>query len=372
MRAGPSTSLPRFVFSLSRLRANAQAFKDICDQTLSSCGYNAYFPIKVTPSAPILEVLREIGFGLEAINPQTAMMAQQFAGAPMILGGPAKTDVLIAYRQSYPAWTHISCESLTDLKHANAAAVRYGYRFDVLLRLKATLRRRLGMSLEDARWSVDHAREFSGLRIAGLHIHSGSNLTDREADLTLERMRTAAVDLSRRGLGVAHLNFGGGFPCIDGNEMEIQRRLEGCRQLANMLGAQVILEPGRALVGDAAKLVAEITDVRPTDKEITINTAAYVIHGPCNADKFIIHRRCDSQRERRYEVKKRKDGNYRVGGIWPAEGDSIWLDVPAPDFTIGDKIIFPQAGAYALGFLSELAFDELTPVMAIEGPLNDL
>ena len=173
-----------------------------------------------------------------------------------------------------------------------------------------------------------------------------------------------AVDLAQHGMHIEVLNFGGGSPCIAANKAETERRLQGFAQLADSVGSVVILEPGRALVGDAAELVTEVTDVRPVDRELTINSAAYVLHGPCNADKFVMHQRFDEVERRRIEVVARKEANYRIGGIWPAEGDSLWLSAPAPDFAIGDRIIFPQAGAYALGFLNELSFDELLPIIS--------
>ncbi len=355
---------PRLTFSLNRLGENVHAFRAICERTLVSCRYESYFPIKVAPAHAIVECLGGLGFGLEVMSPRTVEVAQASPGSRLILSGPVKCNSLIAQGIRHNWWTFISCESMTDLARVNAVAARHETKIDVLLRLKATANRRLGMSLEDARRSLDHAGDLSSVRIAGLHLHSGSNITGREADLALERMHLAAKDLARHGLSDAILNFGGGFPCIGQNEAEIERRLAGIDSLAKRLRAEVIIEPGRALVGDAAELVTEVVDVRPHEHELTINSSAYVVHGPCNADKFIVHRRPGETWEHRYRVVKRKEANFRVGGIWPAEGDSLWLDVPTPEFAIGDEFVFPQAGAYTLGFLAELAFDDLIPHFA--------
>jgi len=352
---------PSFRFSLARVRNNAATFRALCTQEFASTRYEAYFPIKVAPSTTIVQCLQEFQFGFEVINQSTAAIARAAVGSKTILSGPAKTEALISSRQATDPWSYISCESLTDLQRINAGGERSGCQVPVLLRIKATEKRRLGMSIDDARWSVIQIQHFPFVKLVGIHIHSGSNLSVREADLTVERMKVVAVDLHRFGLNLEVLNFGGGLPCINGQTEETARRLSCFAQLADALGAGLILEPGRALVGDAAALIAEVTDVRLADREITINSASYVVHGPCNADKFILHQRSGETQTNRYEVVSRKEANFRVGGIWPAEGDSLWLKVAEPRFGVGDRIIFPHAGAYTLGFLGELSFDELVP-----------
>ncbi|WP_164050665.1 hypothetical protein [Rhizobium leguminosarum] len=361
---GQSTVTPRLLFSLNRVRDNAEVFRALCERVFRPDGYEIYFPTKVAPSLQIVNCLRELGFGLEVINHSTAAMAHADPLTRTILGGPAKTSALIAWGFIQRNWTYVSCESLTDLREVNAVAAHHKSRVSVFLRVKATTKRRLGMSIEDARWSVTHSDLFPALKLAGIHLHAGSNLSSREADLTLERMRMVAVDLAQNGMHIEVLNFGGGLPCIAASVAETERRLQGFSQLADTVGTRVIVEPGRAIVGDAAELITEVTDVRPVDRELTINSAAYIIHGPCNADKFIIHQRLGEVERRRIEVVARKEANYRIGGIWPAEGDSLWLSTPTPEFAIGDRIIFPQAGAYTLGFLNELSFDELLPTIS--------
>ena len=352
---------PALIYSLARLRTNIAAFRSMCDTAFGETEYDLFFPSKVAPWEPLLKVMVGSGLGLEAIHDQEASVALRLAPCRTILSGPAKAARLIQKGLSTDGWRYISCESPQDVALVEELAIASGVQQAVVLRVKATPLRRLGMSVEDATAIAAKGHAYRGVRVVGLHVHAGSNQTAKEADLTASFIASAAERLSSAGLGDCYINFGGGLPCLDENAGEVARRLQQYADIARRFDARILLEPGRVLVGDAARLTATVVEVRPLDRQMTIDCAAYVIHGPCHADRYLIHQKSGEASGYRINVVRSKSGSFRLGGIWPAEGDSIWLDTEPTDCGRGDQIIFMHAGAYSLGFLKELAFDGLEP-----------
>lgn len=351
---------PSLVFSRGRLHSNIVEFKGICASFFSS-EYELFFPSKVAPWEPLLELFANSDLGLEVIHDREASVALRLAPSRAILSGPAKTARLVQRGLSIGGWRFISCESPQEVALVEELAVARGVQQEVLLRLKATPLRRLGMSIGDAERIVKQAPTYRGIRMAGLHVHAGSNQTAEEADLTADFIALAVERFSSAGVVPRYINFGGGLPCLDGNTDEIARRLQRFAGIARSVDARILLEPGRVLVGDAARLTARIVEVRPSDRQMTIDCAAYVMHGPCSADRYLFHKRSGEDRGYRINVVKSKSGRFRLGGIWPAEGDSVWLEDVPENCRPGDHIIFMHAGAYSLGFLNELTFDGLQP-----------
>lgn len=354
---------PLLVFSIERLSANCREFAGICDDIIGQGKWEAYFPLKVAGLKEIAAEVNSNGFGAEIISIPELKCAQTVSFSRKILSGNAKSDRLISSGIREGGWRFVVCESLQELTRVNRIAHLSGIEQDVLLRLKLTPRRRLGMPPAEILKAVKLAKDFPYCRIVGVHVHPGSNVTYEIALKTADAIESMLDTLVSSGFKVEYINFGSGLPALSTGSADLRQRIQTFNRIAVQYKAKVIIEPGRPLIGDAACLVASVIEVRHLERQLSINTAAYVLHGSCQADAFVLYRRAGTEEFTRVEVTASTMGEFRICGIWPAEGDSLWVNGIPDNCAEGDDLIFPHAGAYILGFLGELSFEPLKPLV---------
>ncbi|MBN9247819.1 MAG: diaminopimelate decarboxylase, partial [Hyphomicrobium sp.] len=135
---------------------------------------------------------------------------------------------------------------------------------------------KFGVPYEDARQLYAEAAKLPGIKISGIHMHIGSQITDlapfRDAFRLLADL---ARDLMANGVALEHLDIGGGLgvpyrgandipPTPDEYAAVVKEALGG-------LGLKIILEPGRMIVGNAGVLVTKVIYVKEgDDKTFTI------------------------------------------------------------------------------------------------------
>jgi diaminopimelate decarboxylase len=105
------------------------------------------------------------------------------------------------------------------------------------------------------------AAELAHVRVTGIDCHIGSQILETAPlDEALERVLDLAASLEREGIDLEHLDLGGGIGIRYRDETPPDVRAY-CRRLAARLeghGYQVLLEPGRAIVGAAGVLLTRV------------------------------------------------------------------------------------------------------------------
>jgi len=106
-----------------------------------------------------------------------------------------------------------------------------------------------------------HAAKLSHLRVVGIGCHIGSQILDSAPlDAALERVLELAGALRSEGVSLGHIDVGGGFGIRYRDEKPIDVRAYCARLAARLSGSgmQVLLEPGRAIVGAAGVLLTRV------------------------------------------------------------------------------------------------------------------
>jgi ornithine decarboxylase len=132
------------------------------------------------------------------------------------------------------------------------------------------LSRKFGTSIESARALMLRAAEL-GLDPYGLSFHVGSQQTSTAAyEAAIGRVGMLFTDLRDAGVNIRMVNLGGGFPtryrdevpAIDSFAMAIMRAMTA--HFGNDL-PEMVVEPGRFIVGDAGVVRAEVVLVSHRD-----------------------------------------------------------------------------------------------------------
>ena len=277
---------PFYVYDLDLIGRRVEALRAALPR-----GFRIAFAVKANPSLAVVAHLRRCGVGADVASGgelETVLRAG-FEPADIAMTGPGKRDEELAAAVA-AGIGFITVESPGELRRLEAAAAAAGKRQKILLRLAVAEDARLetvriiggvegkfGMPLNTL---IDTARAASAsehVELLGVHAFGASNLRDAEqlvghvADL-VEIGRRVAGEAGTQ-LRIVDAGGGLGIPYADGEQpldlVRLGRRLGDLRARwdsdADLRQMEVILEPGRFLVGPAGAYVARVVDVKGPD-----------------------------------------------------------------------------------------------------------
>jgi diaminopimelate decarboxylase len=226
---------------------------------------------------------------------------------------------------------------------------------------------KFGVPLSRAREVYALAAKLPGIRIAGVDMHIGSQITDLAPfDNAAALLAEVARDLMREGHRLEHIDLGGGLgipyrpdddppPSPSAYAETITRHTRG-------LGLKLIFEIGRLIVGNAGILLTRVLYVKRGDAKtfIVIDAAMNDLIRPTLYDAY-------------HDIRPvRASGSGApivadvVGPICES-GDFIALDRPLPEPEAGDLLAIMTAGAYGAVQASTYNTRPLVPEVMVRG-----
>jgi diaminopimelate decarboxylase len=174
-------------------------------------------------------------------------------------------------------------ESVAELKMLEARAQALGKVADFALRVNpdvdppthpymATGARyhKFGIPIEQAPDIYRRARRSRYLRITGVGCHIGSQITSIEPFIrAVQRLREIFLHLRAEGIGVRHLDLGGGLGIVYKDETPPLPR-EYARAVLAALGnldCTLLLEPGRVIAANAGALITRVVLTKKTGRK---------------------------------------------------------------------------------------------------------
>src|SRR5262249_48812953 len=126
---------------------------------------------------------------------------------------------------------------------------------------------KFGVPFARARQVYADAASLPGIRISGVDMHIGSQITDLAPyDAAYERLADLARALREDGHTIDHLDASGGlgipYRLDDPPPPEPAAYAEIVRRRLGNLGARILFEPGRVFAGNAGVLVSEVIYVK--------------------------------------------------------------------------------------------------------------
>jgi diaminopimelate decarboxylase len=274
---------PFYVYDLELIGRRVEALKKSLPR-----GFRIAFAVKANPSLAVVSHLRRYGVGADVASGgelETVLRAG-FDPAVIAMTGPGKRDEELAAAVAAGIGI-VTVESPGELRRLESIAAAAGRRQPILLRLAVTEDARLetvriiggvegkfGMPLQTLLETARVAAGSAHVELLGVHAFGASNLRDAEelaghvADLVEIGRRVAAE--TGTTLRVVDAGGGLGIPYSDGERpldlTRLGRRLGDLRTRwdadAALSQMELILEPGRFLVGPAGAYVARVVDVK--------------------------------------------------------------------------------------------------------------
>jgi ornithine decarboxylase len=235
-----------------------------------------YYAVKANPAAPILSRLTGLGSSFDAASWEEIEACLAAGAEPRDISYGNTVKKVSAIRAAHAAGvTMFAFDSEPELlkiaRHAPGARVYCR----ILVENKGAewpLSRKFGCELEMARELMVQARDL-GLDPYGISFHVGSQQTNTAAyQGAIARVAMLFTDLKEAGVKLRMVNLGGGYPvryraevpAIDDFGMAIMGAMT--QHFGNDL-PEMVIEPGRFMVGDAGVVSSEVVLVSRKAKD---------------------------------------------------------------------------------------------------------
>jgi ornithine decarboxylase len=355
---------PCLVVDLDVIRENYLGFAKVLPDT------KVFYAVKANPAPEILKLLVGLGanFDVASVAETEAVLAAGATPERISYGNTIKkeSEIATAFRLGVTLYA-VDCEAEVE-KVARAAP---GSR--VICRIHCDgsgaewpLSRKFGCEPAYAADILEFAHK-QGLVPHGVSFHVGSQQHNVEAwDRALASTAAIFRACAERGIALAMVNLGGGFPAryvrktpkLDSYGKAIFRALR--KHFGNAI-PETIVEPGRGLVGNAGLIEAEVVLIAkrsPEDEMRWVYLDIGKFHGLAETiDESI-----------RYPIRTTKDRDEMapciIAGPTCDSVDVLYEKTPYPlpvSLAIGDKVILEAAGAYTTTY-SSVGFNGYPPL----------
>ncbi|MBI3323541.1 MAG: diaminopimelate decarboxylase [Candidatus Omnitrophica bacterium] len=233
------------------------------------------YAVKANSNGAVLRALARAGAGFDVVSGGELRRALAAGASPrrIVYASVGKTveEIEAAVRAGI---LFFNVESAQELEQIERVCRRMGRRQRVGLRLNPDVDPRthsfiatghgaskFGMGLETVRSLLRRRREFPHLLFAGIHIHIGSQILEHRPFQAAIRKALALIAQARRGgAPIRYLNIGGGLGIVYHRETP-QTAAQYARRILPLLKRSrlnVILEPGRFIVGNSGVLLTRV------------------------------------------------------------------------------------------------------------------
>ena len=271
---------PLYIYSYNTLISHFTKLRD----AFKSINPLICYSVKANSNLTILKALVEKGAGLDIVSGGELFRAQKAGCSPkkIVYASVGKTahEIEEAIKAGI---LFFNVESYPELKNIQQIAKRLNKAVNVSLRINpdvepkthkyittGKLTNKFGIDFKSAKQIILLAQAFSHLKVSGLHIHIGSQITKSEPYVAALKKVTAFIEeLKEEGISLKYLNIGGGLGIIYDKEtpQTAQRFSAKVLPLLKKTGLKIIMEPGRFIVGNSGILVAKVLYIKNTPKK---------------------------------------------------------------------------------------------------------
>ena len=285
---------PLYVYSAAMIRARAKAFA----HAFRSNPHTICYSVKANSTLAILRLLADEGTGFDVVSGgelQRVLRVNRKATSKrkVVFSGVGKTatEMELALRSGILLF---NIESVSELNLLSATATRLQKRAAVAVRVNPDVsakthpyistglhQHKFGVPIPEALTLYAQAAQQAYLKVAGVSVHIGSQITDvgsfQEA---LERVAELVRLLRRQGHDIRYIDAGGGLGIsYEGTQTSFEKQISAYARaiLRPLRGLKLhlLLEPGRSIVGPAGVLLTRVLyRKRNNDKRFLIVDAA--------------------------------------------------------------------------------------------------
>ncbi len=337
---------PLYVYSRATLERHWHAF----DRALDGRDHLVCYAVKANSSLAVLNVLARLGSGFDIVSGGELQRVLRAGGEPskIVFSGVGKLPHEIELALDHDIHC-FNVESEQELDHLDLARVSFRVNPDVDAKTHPYIstglkENKFGIDIRDAERIYSKANALPHIEVIGVDCHIGSQLTELSPFVdALQRLLDLISRLNQQGMHIRHLDLGGGLGIRYRDETPPlpSEWSSALRDQLSAFGGTIVIEPGRAIAGNAGILVSRVNYTKHSDDKnfAVVDAAMNDLIRPALYDAWLeiirVEQHSDEQ-ERLYDI---------VGAIcetadFLGKDRSISL---APD----DLIAIRSSGAYA-------------------------
>lgn len=377
---------PLYVYSQRTLTRHFQEL----DRAMSPVDHLICFAMKSNSNQSVLRTITNLGGGFDIVSGGELQRVIAAGGDPgqCVFAGVGKTEVEIEFALRRGVYS-FNAESEPELQRINRVAARLKKIAPVAVRINpdveahthakittGTYENKFGIAFEQVEGVYARASRLKNLRLRGVQMHIGSQITAvNPFEKAVRKVIPLVLRLKERH-GIEFFSIGGGLGIVyqpalasgstqwwksaGRNLLTPQKYAARLVPVLKPLGLRILMEPGRFISGNSGILVARVEYVKRTGKKnfVIVDAAMNDLIRPAFYDAY-------------HEIVPltRKGGatiSSDVVGPVCESGDYFCKDRPLPRFGEGDCLALLSAGAY--GFV--MASNYNTRPLAVEVLVN--
>jgi diaminopimelate decarboxylase len=271
---------PTFVYSKNAMVARIRAY----EAALAEAPHIVAYAIKANTNQWVIRAMAEEGAGGDVHSGGELYRALN-AGVPankIVYSGVGKTTQEMQEALSAGIML-FSVESIAELKTLSGVAREMGCIAPIALRVNPHVdakthpyistglkTAKFGIPLSYAADAFEEARRLPALNPTGVHIHIGSQITDlAPVQEAIHHGADLVRDLRQRNFDIQYFDAGGGLGITYDTEEppEPDAHVHAALQAIHAMNLTLVLEPGRALVGNAGVLLTRVLYHKQTEEK---------------------------------------------------------------------------------------------------------
>ena len=369
---------PFYVYSSATLLRHYRLF----DAALNGVPHMVCFAMKSLSNIAILKLLGDAGAGMDVVSGGEYLRAKA-AGVPgdrIVFSGIGKTrdEMRLALQGGI---RQFNVESEPEMVVLDEVARSLGLVAPITVRVNPDVdakthakiatgksENKFGIPIARARDVYALAARLKGLKVIGIDVHIGSQLTELAPfEQAYEKVAELTDVLRADGHTISRLDLGGGLgiPYVRGNEAPPLPQDYGdlIKRTVGHLGCEIEIEPGRLISGNAGIMVSRVIYVKSGEgrdflildgaMNDLIRPAMYDAHH----DIIPLVEPVPGVDQRPYDI---------VGPVCES-GDTFAKGRMMPPVIAGDLVAFRSAGAYGAVMASEYNSRPLIPEVLVQG-----
>jgi len=292
---------PLWIYSKQQLLSNLAAMRKGLEAATRPGHYISY-AVKANANPAIMRLLAGEGSGASVVSGGELhiALATGFSKEKITFDGPGKSDaeIILALKEGIAAF---NVESTEEISVIDAIAATLGTRARISVRVNPDVdakthpyistgmsEHKFGIDISEAREAYRFAASKSSIDIVGVHVHIGSHIADLDPFVKAAESVAAFVrTLHDDGIDIQHINTGGGQSVHYRNVLKheylptdpydheyepatlptLDAYVRAVLPILEPLGANLIFEPGRAIVASTCSLAGTVLYTKKNQKK---------------------------------------------------------------------------------------------------------
>mgnify|MGYP000058504176 CR=1 FL=1 len=367
---------PVYVYSAATFSRHYDVFAKGFEGTDALIAYS----VKANSNLAILTLLGKRGAGADVVSGGELTRAMRAGISPdkIVFSGVGKTrdEMRLALNAGI---YQFNVESAAELEALSETAADMNMRAPIAFRVNPDVaagghekistgkkENKFGIAWDDARPLYARAATLPGIKIQGVDVHIGSQITQLDPYArTIEKIGGLIKDLRADGHTIETFDLGGGLgiPYGDGGQQPPPPADYAAMVLSATkdLDVRLLFEPGRMIAGNSGVLLSRVIYTKPgeTRNFLIVDAAMNDLIRPALYSAY-------------HDVEPVKSGandmvSYDIVGPICESGDTFAVQRDMPKLAADDLVVFHSAGAYGAVQASQYNTRPLVPEVLVSG-----